>query len=285
MRLAEFIQKTTPIWKGVTETAELDVSVLIAHLLGKSRPWVLSHGEYELSSEEMQTLEQSLRRYKEGIPLPYLLGRWEFYGNEFIVTQATLIPRPETEMMVEQVLLWLREHPQASQVLDIGTGTGCIAISIALSCNRVRVVASDLSLAALRVAKQNIRKYALGEQVILTQSSLIPPLASRFDVICANLPYIPSARLKSLPIYGREPTSALDGGEDGLALYRAMFPTLPAFTKESCLIICEMDSDQSSLLAEMAKKTFPEAQIAVLKDLNGQDRLLRVELRECKSPL
>ncbi|MFN3307580.1 MAG: peptide chain release factor N(5)-glutamine methyltransferase, partial [Anaerolineales bacterium] len=256
--------------------SELDVTVLAAHLLGRSRAWVLSHGDYELTAEQLQSLTENIALYREGVPLPYLLGEWEFFGNKFIVTEATLIPRPETELMVEEVLAWLESHPQAEAALDIGTGTGCVAISIALACERVRVVASDLSLPALTVAKRNVAKYNLQERITLICASLLPPLSRRFDVLCANLPYIPSQRLRALPIYGKEPTLALDGGSDGLDLYRGLLPALAAIVREDCLIACEIDSSQSLAMLAMARRIFPQAVVSVIKDLNGQDRLLKV---------
>lgn len=278
MKLDEFLRKTAPQWQGVTETSELDVSVLMAHLLGRSRAWVLSHGESELSPDQIHLLEQNLLRYQQGVPLPYLLGWWEFFGNEFYVSEATLIPRPETELMVETVLAWLERHPQAGQVLDVGTGTGCVAISIALACERVRVVASDCSLPALQVAKRNIERYRLQSRVSLSAANLCPPLASRFDVICANLPYIPTECLKTLPIYGKEPVLALDGGLDGLESYRNLFAVLPRFTHATALITCEMDAEQSAEMIALAHRAFPNAMVTVLQDLSGQDRLLKVDL-------
>ncbi len=278
MKLADFLQQTSPEWRGVTDSSELDVTVLAAHLLGRSRAWVLSHGDYELTAEQLQSLTENIALYREGVPLPYLLGEWEFFGKKFIVTEATLIPRPETELMVEEVLAWLESHPQAEAALDIGTGTGCVAISIALACERVRVVASDLSLPALAVAKRNVAKYDLQERIALICASLLPPLARRFDVLCANLPYIPSQRLRALPIYGKEPTLALDGGSDGLDLYRGLLPALAAVVREDCLIACEIDSSQSLAMLAMAHRVFPQAEVSVIKDLSGQDRLLRVKI-------
>lgn len=278
MNLDEFLKKTSPSWKGVTETSELDVSVLISHVLGRSRTWVLSHREHELSTTQIQELEQKLELYRRGVPLPYLIGKWEFFGHEFFVTEATLIPRPETELMVEEVLSWLEKHPSATHVLDIGTGSGCIAISLALSCERICVVASDISLAALRVAQRNVAKFQLQKRVLLVSASLLPPLAKKFDVICANLPYIPSERLKRLPIYGKEPTLALDGGSDGLDLYRALFDALQPSVPKGCLIACEIDSAQVSEMKTLARKAFPEAKIAVIKDLSNRERLLKVEV-------
>lgn len=278
MKLADFLQQTSPEWRGVTDSSELDVTVLAAHLLGRSRAWVLSHGDYELTAEQLQSLTENIALYREGVPLPYLLGEWEFFGKKFIVTEATLIPRPETELMVEEVLAWLESHPQAEAALDIGTGTGCVAISIALACERVRVVASDLSLPALAVAKRNVAKYNLQERIALICASLLPPLARRFDVLCANLPYIPSQRLRALPIYGKEPTLALDGGSDGLDLYRGLLPALAAVVREDGLIACEIDSSQSLAMLAMAHRVFPQAEVSVIKDLSGQDRLLRVKI-------
>lgn len=280
MKLAEFLKQTAPQWRGTTETSELDVSVLVAHLLGRSRTWVLSHTDFELTPEQVRALEQSLERYRQGVPLPYLLGKWEFFGLEFIVTEATLIPRPETELMVEQALAWLERHPQAEQVLDVGTGSGCVAIAIARSCDRVRVVASDLSDAAAFVAKRNVEKHHLQKRVFLGVANSIPPVARQFDVICANLPYIPSERLRTLPIYGREPTLALDGGSDGLDCYRDFFRDLPSVVKTPCFIACEIDSSQAAAMVDLAQQTFPQARVGVLQDLSGQDRLLRIEITE-----
>jgi release factor glutamine methyltransferase len=278
VKLADFLQKTSPQWKGVTDTAQLDVSVLVAHLLGRSRAWVLSHGETELTADQLQSLEKHLHLYQQGVPLPYLLGKWEFFGREFLVNQATLIPRPETEIIVEAALAWLEAHPHARSVLDVGSGTGCIAISIALGCDRVVAVATDVSFAATQIAKWNIARYRLQSRVFPMVADLLPPLAKRFDVICANLPYIPSWRLRTLPIYGKEPTLALDGGSDGLDLYRRFFAVLQGGVEQSCLIACEMDASQSQTMSALARSTFPQAKITVAKDLSGQDRLLKVEI-------
>lgn len=280
MKLADFLKKTAPQWEGVTDTAALDVSVLVAHLLGRSRAWVLSHGEFELSIEQVETLTKYLALYQQGVPLPYLLGKWEFYGREFIVTQATLIPRPETELLVEAVCAWLKRHPAAREVLDVGTGTGCIAISVALCQERLQVVASDVSFPAVQVARRNVLHYHLQGRVFLTVAHLLPPLAKQFDVICANLPYVPSERLRTLPIYGKEPTLALDGGCDGLDLYRQLFGLLPRRVKQTALIACEMDAAHSTALAVIAQNTFPQGKVTIAKDLSGQERLLMVEIEE-----
>jgi release factor glutamine methyltransferase len=156
--------------------------VLLAHIVGRPRSWVLAHPEVVLTAEQAGNLESALARLEQGEPLPYILGHWEFFSLEFLVTPATLIPRPETELLVEIALDWLRLHPERRMALDVGTGTGCIAVALAVHNPDLRLLACDRSLEALRVAQTNIQRHGVQERVFGLQADLLPAIAkSRFD--------------------------------------------------------------------------------------------------------
>lgn len=262
---------------SVSETPETDARALLARLAGKTPSWVLAHPEARLSPAEEDRLRQAIARLEAGEPLPYVLGCWEFYGLDFEVTPATLIPRPETELLVEQALAWLRAHPWRRQCADIGTGSGCIAIALAVHVPDLRVLATDLSLPALRVARRNAGRHAVAGRVAFALCRLFPPTRSRYDLVCANLPYVPTPILKGLQVYGKEPTLALDGGEEGLDLIEALLAEAPARLTPGGLLLAEIEAGQGPAARALAGRAFPEAPAQVLQDLAGRDRLLRIE--------
>ena len=143
--------------KIISESPNLDAQVLLAHILQKPRSWVLAHPEVELNAEQDEALQIALTQLQQDIPLPYVIGHWEFFGLDFIVTPDVLIPRPETEELVEKALEWLRDKKDA-HVLDMGTGSGCIPISLARNAPDLSLVAVDRSSAALEIARQNAAK-------------------------------------------------------------------------------------------------------------------------------
>jgi release factor glutamine methyltransferase len=178
----------------------------------------------EIPDQAQLDPEQAVCRFENGEPLPYILGHWEFLGIEFGITPEVLIPRPETELLVEKAIAWLQESPVRRTVADVGTGSGIIAVSVAVHIPDAQVLATDISYQALRVARANARKFDVSSRIDFIQCDILPqhpdplPTQGHFDLICANLPYIPTESLHRLPIYQREPTIALDGGEDGLDL-------------------------------------------------------------------
>ncbi len=253
--------------------------MLLAHVLDKPRAWILAHPEASLTSEQQQRLEQATERLQSGEPLPYILGHWEFFGLDFIVAPAVLIPRPETELLVEHALDWLRSHPAARLAADIGTGSGCIAIGLAAHCPHLHVLATDLSTSALEIARQNALKHSLAERIDLIQADLIDPSIverSRVDLIVANLPYIPTETLPKLAVYQKEPTLALDGGVDGLDLVRRLLKQAPACLAPGGLMLLEIEHRQGPSVKELAQAAFPHARVAVLQDLAGHDRVVRI---------
>jgi release factor glutamine methyltransferase len=271
------------------ETPGLDAQILLAHVTGHDRSWVLSHPEVRLTSEQEDALEAAIRRLQAGTPLPYMLGRWEFFGLDFEVTPDVLIPRPETELLVETALNWIRIHPQpAYRFLDVGTGSGCIAIALAVHVPRAETLATDVSPAALAVARRSAQRHGVQERIEFVECDLLPQTADRnpstlynllstINVLTANLPYIPTGTLKELAVYEREPTLALDGGTDGLELIRRLLVHLTGKMDTGCLILLEIESGQGQPALELAQAAFPVATVELKKDLAGRDRLVIIE--------
>lgn len=267
-----------------TDTPALDASVLIAHIIAKTRSWVMAHPELRLTTEQQKQLDDSLARLERGESFPYVLGHWEFFGMEFDITPDVLIPRPETELLVEKAIAWLKESPVRRTVADVGTGSGAIAVSIAVNMPDTHVLATDFSHEALEVARNNAIKFDVLHRVDFVQCDLLPghiPSLStegHFDLICANLPYIPTATLHSLPIFEREPTLALDGGEDGLALIRRLLQIGPEWLAPNGMMLLEVESTRGIQALNYACDLFSEASIHLHQDLAGQDRLLEINL-------
>lgn len=264
-----------------SETPALDAQVLAAQTLGKSRSWVLAHPEVHISPTQLGWLDLAAQRLEAGEPLPYVLGKWEFYGLSFSISPAVLIPRPETELLVEQALTWCRgRNENRPLIADIGTGSGCIAISLAYHLPDTHLIASDLSEAALRVARQNVHQHQVASQVALIQADLLAPFAhASFDLICANLPYIPTSILRQLAVSASEPTLALDGGIDGLDILRRFLGQIENCVKPGGLLLAEIEATQGPVVLETAQRMFPTAKVSIHPDLAGKDRLLSVHLR------
>jgi len=201
--------------ESLTDTPNLDAEVLLAHVLGKNRSWLLAHPASLLSFGQLSTADQLVYQVISGQPLPYAIGCWEFFGLSFKVTSDVLIPRPETELLVEQAINWLHQLGM-TQIIDVGTGCGCIAITIARSIRHCQITATDVSGKALKVASENVSHFGLSDRISLIKADLLAGIPDQFDLICANLPYIPSGRLDDLAVAKVEPVLALDGGEDGM---------------------------------------------------------------------
>lgn len=278
MTIATSLQHIRQRLQPVSDTPALDAQVLLAHVLEVPRAWVLAHPEVQLLAEAEDRLQAALERLESGEPLPYLLGHWEFYGLDFSLSPDVLIPRPETELLVEQAVNWLRAHPWRRRAADVGSGSGCIAVAAAVHVPDLRLVATDISLAALKIAQHNAVHHHVAEQIDFLASDLLPPVAVRFDLICANLPYIPNEVLKSLKVYRSEPGLALDGGPDGLDLIRRLLSSAPAMLAPGGLILLEIEASQGEAACRLARQALPQAEVRLLQDLAGKDRLVWVEL-------
>lgn len=288
MNVASLLEQIADRLRAVTDSPDLDAQVLLAHILGKPRTWLAAHPETPLSGPELDSARQALSALEAGTPLPYILGHWEFFGLDFKVTPDVLIPRPETELLVECGIAWLEASPKRRTVADIGTGSGAIAVSIAMLMPDARILATDISRAALEVAKHNAQKFNLQDRIAFVECDLLPeskvesqwsnlrPLT--LDLICANLPYIPTGTLHGLPIYGREPTLALDGGSDGLDLIRRLLDVAPEWLAPQGLILLEIEAGQGTAAVSLAYDFFDNATINLRRDLAGNERMVAIRL-------
>lgn len=270
-----------------TNTARL----LLAHVLGKSKAWVAAHGSDVLSPQQAQALrefDRLLNRLIAREPLFYVLGEREFYGLSMRVTPDVLIPRPETEMLVElslDTLKGLSPLPSPA-VVDIGTGSGAVAIAVAYNQPQAHVIATDVSLPALRVAQENAVRHQVQDRVQFVQIDLLSAFSTLPPVITANLPYVAREEVDALPpeIRCYEPRVALDGGYDGIELIRRLLKQVTDLlarcnsSRHGCHIFLEIGASQGSAVLHAAQQMLPQAHISVTKDLNGLDRVLCVQI-------
>lgn len=263
------------------DLTELDAQILLAHIVGHPRTWLLAHLDAPLSAPMLELADQAFTRLEAEEPLPYILGHWEFFGLNFNITPDVLIPRPETELLVEKAIKWLTAFPEKRSVADIGTGSGIIAVSIAMHIPDANILATDISPTALKIAKANAEKFHVHHRIKFLECDLLPVdvKPATFDMICANLPYIPTATMRGLPIFGREPTLALDGGNDGLDLYRRLLDLAPERLAPNGKMLFEIEATQGLNALSLAYDKFSNATINLHQDLAGHNRLLEVQLR------
>ena len=271
------LQDSTLRLEKHSDSPGLDAQEVLARVLKRPRSWVLAHPEAPLTSSRADALERLVAGLERGEPLPYVLGRWEFFGLEFEVTPDVLIPRPETELLVERAIGWLKVQPDRRHAADVGTGSGCIAIALAANIPDLQVMGSDISLAAVKMAQRNAVKHAVAPRTDFLCCNLFPP-ETEYDLIVANLPYIPTRTLHKLPIYGHEPTMALDGGADGLKLIRGLLTAAPDRLVPGGLLLMEIEASEGPAALSLACDSFVKAEIHLHKDLAGRDRILEVQI-------
>lgn len=282
--ISDYLEQTTSKLSLVSDTPDLDTRVLLANVLGKTRTWIEAHPEALLTRSQLASAKKAFARLEAGEPLPYIIGHWEFYGLDIELTPDVLIPRPETELLVERAIKWLQAVPERRTIADVGTGSGCIAIAIAKNIPDTKVVATDISLPALDIAHRNVRKHGVENHIALVQCDLLPshpgslPTNMHFDLICANLPYIPTQMLQRLDVHGREPTLALDGGIDGLDIVRKLLGIAPDWLAPNGMILLEIEASQGMSAVSLAYDAFDSVEINLHKDLAGRDRLVEILL-------
>lgn len=230
--------------------------LLLAHVLGVERPYVVAHPERELADDAADAFKDAIERRATGTPFQYITGHQEFYGLEFEVTPDVLIPRPDTEVIVDGAKRFWSEFAEREgrRVLDLGTGSGAIAVALARELAGARVYATDVSGAALEVARRNAARHEV--DVRFARADLVECFAGPFSVVATNLPYIPATVVEGLQVEVRdfEPRVALVGGEDGLDLYRRFFDDLPRVLAADGLVLCECGFTQAGALEALAEE-------------------------------
>ena len=252
--------------------------VLFYHLAHKEPHQLYLMMDEEVDEELLKQFQDGMQRYMNGEPIQYINGKENFFSRDFIVNENVLIPRYETEELVENILYKIDDYfddYSSIDLCDVGTGSGAIAITLALEEPKLNVVATDISEEALEVAKANASE--LDAQVTFYQGDMLEPVIDRqqkFDIFVSNPPYIPQDQEIESVVKDNEPHVALFGGNDGLYFYRKIFKDVRHVLKDRALLAFEMGFDQRELMSQAVEQYFPGIPYEIIKDINGKDRML-----------
>jgi len=260
------------------ERPDLEAELLLAGILHQNRVFLLAHGEQSLTLRQKIKYQALIYLKSQGWPTAYLTGHQEFFGLDFLVNNKTLIPRPETELLVETALKIIPSAGPAT-VIEVGTGSGCIIVSVVKNNpnQEVNYQAGEISRGALQIAQINASRYEVADKIkfvhgslldLVDKSKLTAPL-----IILANLPYLTPEQVKNSPSIQREPQSALISGSDGLDLYRELLAQTRGLSIKNLTLILEIDPEQSDAITALAKNYWPEATVEILADFRGQNRI------------
>jgi release factor glutamine methyltransferase len=255
----------------------LDAHVLLGDVLGVDRAYLLANPEAALTPNQAEKFAHYIKRCAAGEPIAYILGRRAFYDRIFTVTPAVLIPRPETELLLERALEWAGNRTLTA--VDVGTGSGALAVTLAANHPKIAVHAVDISPAALEVARLNADQQHA--PVTFYEGDLLKPLVERgikADLVMANLPYIASDELPDLAVTRYEPRLALDGGADGLVLIRRLLSQIPQAVNPHALVLLEIGAGQGAATLTLVKQALSPQSAHLILDYAGLDRIIEVQL-------
>jgi release factor glutamine methyltransferase len=284
--LAEALRRAAKHFAAVeileTSSPRLEAELLLQHALGFNRTQLYHHLRDEMPPDKEAAYHDLVQRRLCGEPTPYIIGRADFCNIELTVTPAAAIPRPETELLVDEAsaLAGRRLHDTPSlTIVDVGTGCGAIALALATRLPSVQIIATDISPAALALARGNAEGLGLTSSVRFLCGDLLAPLEQPVDIVVANLPYVRSAEWESLPVEIRcyEPREALDGGPDGLRLIERLLRQAPPLLRSRAALLLEIGYEQGPSVVALATDVFPQAAIEVKKDLASLDRLVVIQ--------
>jgi release factor glutamine methyltransferase len=286
MTLNRILQQTTEILSiNNIEDAHLEARILVGRGLKKTPVELYTEIEHSLTQQEIENVQQLVEHRLRGEPAAYITNHKEFYGIDFYVDHRVLIPRPETELLVEEALKFARSYRESSidstsilTVADIGTGCGNIAISLALNISNIKVYAVDISSSALEVARRNCTHYKVTDRVTLLQGNLLDPITESVDLIIANLPYIATSELAKLrsEIYYFEPKVALDGGKEGSDQIHQLIRQASKKIHHPCHLLLEIGAYQEQAVTTIAKRYLPSAVFKCISDLNNIKRVIEI---------
>ncbi|OGN99199.1 MAG: protein-(glutamine-N5) methyltransferase, release factor-specific [Chloroflexi bacterium RBG_13_51_18] len=255
------------LFAQLNEDASLEGEILLKHVLKIDRTALFSSPDEDMTQAQLNELDKLIARRLEGEPSAYITGHKEFYGLDFVVDKRVLIPRPETEILVENAVSLTRSY-KFTYIADIGTGCGCIAVSLSVKLIGACVYAVDVSRDAITVAKQNAARHGV-KWINFLYGDLLQPLHEPVDIIVANLPYV---KKSDLPVNGFEPVTALDGGEDGLDIIRKLIRQAPAKLNPYGCLLLEIGLGQAEAVELLLQKEYPSAKIQLFPDLAGIPR-------------
>lgn len=262
---------------GDIEDPYLEAEVLLRQILMIDRASLFVNIDTELKPRHEPLYREWVERRFKGEPLAYITRKREFYKLDFYVDERVLIPRPETELLVEEAINFSRNH-RVETIADIGTGSGVIAVSLAVNLPGVFIYASDISSSALQVAGINCVKHRVAKRVFLAEGDLLDPLIEPVDILIANLPYVKKSDLALMPSAKFEPALALDGGVSGLDQIFRLGKQLVSKTKPGCCVMLEIGLGQGEITADYLGGLFPLSKIEILPDLAGIERVVKMEI-------
>jgi release factor glutamine methyltransferase len=288
MTLFEVLKGSADVLKDHrVENPRLNAELLLAQCLGFSRETLYANLRREIQTEEKKALDELLRRRMAGEPLQYLLGHQEFWSVDLKVDPRVLIPRPETEVLVDQALSILATSSgRVPRVLDIGTGSGAIVIALTNEFVEIFAVATDISQEALQVAKENARKVGVDQRIRFVRGDLLHPFrpltGGVFDLILSNPPYICRSDIEELTreVKDHEPRLALDGGEDGLDFYRRMSRQVPSYLRKGGWLLVEIGQGQGTEISTLFEQSGCFSAPELVRDLSGIERVIKVQKAE-----
>jgi len=255
------------------EDSSLEAEILLRYILCVNRAVLLSGLDNDITGDQTVRLSNLIEKRAWGEPSAYITGHKEFYGLDFKVDRRVLIPRPETELLVEKALEFCGQN-KVSAIADIGTGSGCIAMSIASKLPAVKIYAVDISLPALEAAEENSIALNLKKRIEFLWGDLLKPLPEPVDMIIANLPYVRKAEVNS----AYEPAQALNGGEDGLDAFRKLVPQIVGKLNPRGIVLLEIGMGQADALKTILHNVFSKCEIEIGKDLAGIERVVSLRL-------
>jgi release factor glutamine methyltransferase len=266
--------------KGI-DSPRLSAELLLSDVLGLKRIELYTHFDKTVAKKELDRLRDLVKRAGQNEPIAYLVGKTEFYSMELLVSPACLIPRPETELLVQRAVEFLRTRDDKQLVCDLCTGCGCIAAAIARNFPNTRIIATDISDSALAMASENIEKHQLQDKITLLSGDLFEPLipqldTGKFDLIVSNPPYVSAAEFENLDknVKDYEPRLALFAGVDGLDIYRRILEKVDDFLKSDAALIMEIGYAQGPAIKEMLEKSGIFSDIKIEKDFSNNDRIV-----------
>jgi release factor glutamine methyltransferase len=259
------------------EDAPFEAELLLRDTLKIDRVQLYLDFDLELSPKQQESYWQRIERRLNHEPAAYIVGHREFYGLDFLVDSGVLIPRPESEMLVDRALELTRNRT-LSAIAEVGTGCGAIAISLALNLPHTTIYATDISAAALRVARRNCRRHGMTDRVFLVDGDMLDPLPGSVDLIVANLPYVRQSELTGTGPLTREPRLALDGGPDGLQKIRRLCLQAGSKLNPGGGLLLEIGQGQAEAITAFLHNVFPSPEIELVPDLSGIERVVSITL-------
>ncbi|MBT4277495.1 peptide chain release factor N(5)-glutamine methyltransferase [Candidatus Falkowbacteria bacterium] len=285
--IKEYLKKSIDFLESQNiKNAGLDAEILLCYFLKKDKSWLYSNFNYKLNQNQQKTIDKLIKQRSKNIPVAQITKEKEFYKLKFFVNKNILVPRPETELIVEEAIHVIRSTQHAT-LIDIGTGSGAVIIALAKNIQNSEFFASDISEKALYVARKNARLHKVNKKIKFLKGNLLEPIIknkklankARSYVITANLPYLTPTQFKEEKSIQAEPKKALISGNDGLKDYRKFFKQLKKLTNHSqATIIIEFDPSQTNKLKKIIKQNFPKAKTQTKKDLSGLNRVMVIKI-------